>query len=184
MSVITTCYGNIDSEIMSRLSKVKLLAFDVDGTITDGGIYLDNTNLELKKFYTKDGYGLHNLNKSGVICAAITGRNAPLMERRMHELKLTYLIQGEWDKKTALTKLCSKLNIDIKNSACIGDDLNDLSMFNIAGITACPKDAHPYMKKISDIVLDYEGGHGAIRQFCDLIMMSQNNLNYDGGPLA
>ena len=114
MSVITTCYGNIDSEIMSRLSKVKLLAFDVDGTITDGGVYLDNTNLELKKFYTKDGYGLHNLNKSGVICAAITGRNAPLMERRMQELKLNYLIQGEWDKKTALTKLCNKLNIDIK----------------------------------------------------------------------
>ena len=183
MSTITTCYGDIDTAIMARLAKIKLLAFDVDGTITEGGVYLDNTELEFKKFYTKDGYGLHYLNKSGVICAAITGRKARLMERRMAELKLNHLIQGEWDKETALTNLCKQLNIDLDEAACIGDDLNDLPMFKIAGVTACPHDAHPYMQKIATLVMDYDGGKGAVRQFCDLIMMAQGKLNYDGGPL-
>ncbi len=184
MSMIKTCYGNIDEQIMHKLASVKLLAFDVDGTITDGGIYLDNTDLEFKKFCTKDGYGLHHLNKSGVKCAAITGRKAHLMERRMKEIKLDLLIQDENDKKTALTDLCNKLGIDLANTVCIGDDLNDLPMFKIAGITACPKDAHPYIKKNANIVMNYDGGKGAVRQLCDLILMAQGKLGLDGGPLA
>ncbi len=183
MDKINTCYGFIDANIMKRLSKIKLLAFDVDGTITEGGVYLDNTGLEFKKFYTKDGYGLHHLNKSGVYCAAITGRKAELTSRRMQEIGIELLIQGEWDKKTALTKLCNKLSIDLENTVTIGDDLNDLSMFKIAGVTACPADAHPYILKISDLIMTKKGGFGAVRELCDLIMMAQGKLNLDGGPI-
>ena len=100
MSTITTCYGDIDTAIMARLAKIKLLAFDVDGTITEGGVYLDNTELEFKKFYTKDGYGLHHLNKSGVICAAITGRKARSYGAPYGRIEaFNHLIQGEWTKK-------------------------------------------------------------------------------------
>ena len=110
MLKVNTCYGRVDSELLSRLSSIKLLAFDVDGTITDGGIYYDNKDIELKKFNVKDGFGIVALHKEGIECAVITGRSAPLTERRMADLHVSHVIQGEMNKGIALTKLCEKLN--------------------------------------------------------------------------
>ena len=109
MLKVNTCYGRVDSELLSRLSSIKLLAFDVDGTITDGGIYYDNKDIELKKFNVKDGFGIVALHKEGIECAVITGRSASLTERRMADLHVDHVIQGEMNKGVALTKLCEKL---------------------------------------------------------------------------
>ena len=182
MPAISTCYGAYAPELFDRLSRIRFLAFDIDGTITEGGVYLGNGDQELKKFYTKDGLGMSQIIGSGVILAAITGRCAELTARRMAELKVPHVLQGEWDKKRALTELCRSLGIPLERSACIGDDLNDLPMFEAAGFSACPADAHPYMLKIADLALSFRGGQGAMRQLCDLIMMAQGSLNLDGGP--
>ena len=167
MLKVNTCYGRVDSELLSRLSSIKLLAFDVDGTITDGGIYYDNKDIELKKFNVKDGFGIVALHKEGIECAVITGRSAHLTERRMEDLHVSHVIQGEMNKGIALTKLCEKLNISTDEVVCIGDD--------------CPKDAHPFIKKIADYITVTEGGKGAVRELCDLILISKGVLNADGG---
>ena len=181
MLKVNTCYGRVDSELLSRLSSIKLLAFDVDGTITDGGIYYDNKDIELKKFNVKDGFGIVALHKEGIECAVVTGRSAPLTERRMADLHVSHVIQGEMNKGIALTKLCEKLNISTDEVVCIGDDLNDMPMFRLAGVVVCPKDAHPFIKKIADYITVTEGGKGAVRELCDLILISKGVLNADGG---
>ena len=181
VTTVNTCYGKVDAEFLTRLSTIKLLAFDVDGTITDGGIIYDNENLELKRFNTKDGFGIHTLVKEGIECAVITGREANLTARRMQDLKVQHIIQGEKSKNTALTNLCEKLNISPDEAVCIGDDLNDMPMFRIAGLSACPHDAHPFIKKNVDYITTCDAGHGAVRELCDLILMSKGILNPDGG---
>ncbi len=178
---VNTCYGRIDAELLSVLSNIKLLAFDVDGTITDGGIYYDNKDLELKKFNTKDGFGIAALGKEGITCAVITGRTSELVNRRMKDLHVTEIIQGERSKGEALTKLCEKLNITADEAVCIGDDLNDMPMFRVAGVSVCPNDAHPFIKKHSDYITTCTAGHGAIRELCDLILIAKGILNPDGG---
>lgn len=179
---VKTCYGKIDPEIFEALSKIKLIAFDVDGTLTDGGIYLDPGHGEYKKFNPKDGLGISKSLKEGIIVAVITGRNSPLTERRIKELKITELIQGEWDKATALENLLDKYKLDPCECAVMGDDLNDLGLFETAGFSACPSDAHPYMQSIASLVLHREGGRGAARELCDLILMAQHKIPLAGGP--
>lgn len=181
MSKIQTCYGKIHPAVFARLSKIKLLVLDVDGTLTDGGIYLDNSGLEFKRFNTKDGYGIVALQKSGVKCAVITGRNSELVRRRCaDELKMEYVIQGHADKGPELTKLRDSLELAVFEVAALGDDMNDLPLFRNAGFSACPADAASFIRSTADLVLRSRGGHGAARELCDLIMMAHGSLNPDG----
>ncbi len=179
---IKTCYGKFEPAIFEALSKIKLIVFDVDGTLTDGGIYLDPWQGEYKKFNPKDGLGISKSLKEGIIIAVITGRNSPLTQRRIRELKIEELIQGEWDKATALENLLKKYKLDPYECAVLGDDMNDLGLFETAGFSACPSDAHPYMQSIATLVLHREGGRGAARELCDLILMAQKKMPLAGGP--
>lgn len=182
MKQIDTCYGPINTEIFDRLKNIELIIFDVDGTLTDAGVYLNATDGEYKKFNTKDGLGIMNMLKTGLKAAVITGRNSPLTVRRMKEVHIDYILQGQVDKGPALDKLCEDFNLTPDKIAVIGDDLNDLPLFNKVGFSACPQDAHPYMKKIASIVLHRDGGRGAGRELCDLLMMAHGFINTDGGP--
>ena len=179
---ILTCWGPRSTALLERLKPIKLVVFDVDGTLTDGGVYLDNHEVELKKFSTRDGQGITLLQRYGVQCAIITGRNAPVVTRRMQELQVKLVLQGVSDKSLALQEIKTKLKLTSANVCAMGDDLNDLPMFSQAGFTACPYDAHPYIKQISDLVLDLKGGHGAARELCDLILMAQGQLTFTGRP--
>lgn len=179
--MIDTCYGLVHEDVFKRLKNIKLLMLDVDGTLTDGGIYLNNDTGEYKRFYTKDGLGLTQLqSNSDCVCAVITGRESLLVERRCKETNIQYVIQGQRDKAPAVLSLLKKLNIEKQQSAAIGDDHNDLPMFRESGFTACPKDATPYISKICDITLHRDGGRGAVRELCDLILMAKNVMNTDG----
>lgn len=181
MPKIQTCYGKIHSAIFARLSRIRLLVMDVDGTLTDGGIYLDNSAVELKRFYCRDGYGITSLQKSGITCAIITGRTSELVRRRfVDELGMEYVIQGHADKGPQITRLRESLELATEEVAALGDDLNDLPLFRNAGFSACPADAYPFIKNTVDLVLHSRGGRGAARECCDLIMMAHGILNPDG----
>lgn len=177
-----TCYGPVPEVIFERLSKIRLIAFDVDGTLTDGGIYLDPTVGEYKKFNPKDGLGMAHAVKVGLKMAIITGRNSPLTVRRMGELGINLILQGQSDKEQALNSLLTQEGVSREEAAVLGDDLNDVPLFKAAGFKVCPHDAHPYMRQIADLVLSRDGGRGAARELIDLILMSQKRLPLCGGP--
>lgn len=180
--MIDTCYGLIPEEIFERLSKIKLLMLDVDGTLTDGGVYLNNTDGEYKKFFTKDGLGLTTIQRIGdCACAVITGRQSVLVQRRCNECNIKHVVQGVRDKAPAVLELTAALKLQKCETAAIGDDHNDLPMFREAGFTACPADAHPYIKKVADLTMHRDGGRGAVRELCDLIMMAKGVMTRDGG---
>lgn len=180
--MIDTCYGLVSQTVFDRLKNIKLLMLDVDGTLTDGGIYLNNEQGEYKRFYTKDGLGLTQLQShSDCVCAVITGRQSHLVERRCEETHIQHVIQGQRDKSPAVIELLKKLGLSKEQSAAIGDDHNDLPMFKEAGFTACPMDATPYIQKICDITLHRNGGFGAVRELCDLILMAKGIMRTDGG---
>lgn len=177
-----TCYGPIPKSIFERLAKIKLICLDVDGTLTDGGIYLDPFEGEYKKFYSKDGLGIAQSLKLGLKIAIITGRESKLTKRRMDELGVTIVMQGQKDKRVSVETLMKELNLAQDEIAVLGDDLNDVPLFEASGFAACPADAHPYMFKIADFTLHYDGGRGAARELLDLILMSQGKLPLCGGP--
>jgi 3-deoxy-D-manno-octulosonate 8-phosphate phosphatase (KDO 8-P phosphatase) len=176
-----TIYGPIAPSMFERLAKIRLLMLDVDGTLTDGGVYLDNGEGEFKKFYTKDGLGIVQLQRTtDCTCAVITGRKAHLTERRCAETHITHVIQGQGLKDKAAAELQKQLGISVDESAAIGDDLNDLPMFSRAGLSACPSDAHPYILRVADLPMHMPGGHGAVREICDLIMMAKGAMDMSG----
>ena len=149
---------------------VKLLVMDVDGTLTDGKIYMGPTGEICKTFDVKDGYAIANiLPEIGIKPAIITGRQSPIAQRRAEELKIEYIYQGVSDKASKLQWLAACLNIHLRNLAYMGDDCNDLSCMRLVrlsgGVTACPADAANAVKKICTYICSSPGGRGAVREF-------------------
>lgn len=151
--------------------RIKLLIMDVDGTLTDGGIYIGNSGEVMKKFSAKDGYGIHVLCKEyQIIPVIMTGRDSRIVENRCKELEIEYIFQNCKDKKIALDKLCRDLNISHNQVAYIGDDLNDLEIMKCVGVCGCPADAVEKVKEVSDFVSSHNGGDGAVREFVEYLI--------------
>lgn len=176
-----TFYGPVAADTAEKLKHIRLVVFDVDGTITDGRIILDNGQSELKHFSCKDGMGFSLLHKAGIRTAIITGRDSPLTARRAAELKVDYVIQGQADKEEAVTGLIKDLDLTEKNVAVLGDDINDIPLFEHAAVSAAPADGYMYMRKKATIVLSASGGAGAARELADLILMAQEKISPDDG---
>ena len=149
--------------------KRKLLVMDVDGTLTDGRIYMGPTGEVMKAFDVKDGYGIVHLREYGIEPVIITGRESDIVRRRAEELHITELYQGVTDKLAKLREVAEKFGAAPDEIAYIGDDLNDLPCICFAGIAAAPADAVEQVKKEVDHVCRQNGGHGAVREFLDLI---------------
>lgn len=179
-SDLHTFYQDIPAEIVAKLQKIKLVVFDVDGTLTDGHIVLDDTSREYKFFDSKDGMGVSLLQKAGLKVALLTGRYSYLTTRRAQELQIKYVIQGERDKEDALLKLLNELQVQPEELAVMGDDINDLPMFKHAAVSAAPADGYNYMRTIATIKLTRNGGRGAAREFADLILMAQGLVTPEG----
>ena len=162
-SDLHTFYQDIPAEIVAKLQKIKLVVFDVDGTLTDGHIVLDDTSREYKFFDSKDGMGVSLLQKAGLKVALLTGRYSYLTTRRAQELQIKYVIQGERDKEDALLNLLHELQVQPEELAVMGDDINDLPMFKHAAVSAAPADGYHYMRTIATIKLTRNGGRGAAR---------------------
>lgn len=160
---------NIDKNICT----VRLLVMDVDGTLTDGQIYISESAELFKAFHVRDGYAIkHMLPEVGIIPAIVTGRGSDIVAYRANELGIQYVYQGISDKATALLELKRQLNLQWKEIAFIGDDLNDLPAMELVGCTACPADAVPEVQMICDYVCKTPGGHGAVREFIEWIKRS------------
>lgn len=155
--------------------RIKCLVMDVDGTLTDGKIYMGANGEMLKAFDIKDGYGIHDiLLPNGIIPIIITGRCSEIVERRCKELGISEIHQGVKNKKERLLAYCKEQNITLKECAYIGDDLNDLPCMRLIrekqGIVGCPADAIKEVQGIADFQSQYNGGHGAVREFIEWIM--------------
>lgn len=154
---------------------IKLLVLDVDGCLTEGKIIYSSDLVESKNFNVKDGFGIKNCIKIGLKVAIITGRDSKIVEYRAKELGIEYLFQGVKDKLATLEELCKNLNIDIKEVAAIGDDLNDYRMLNAVGRSFTPNDGVKEIQNIVDVVLSKKGGDAVVREMID-ILIEENNL--------
>lgn len=152
---------------------IKLAAFDVDGVMTDGSITYDSSGNELKTFNSKDGHGLAELHKAGIITAIITGRTSEAVARRAKDVHITEVYQGVKDKAEILDELLKKYNLTPAEVAYMGDDIPDICVLEKVELAGCPKDAVQEVKDVANFESEKNGGCGAVREFCDCIL----NLN-------
>ena len=158
-------------EINDNRKEIKLVLSDVDGVLTDAGMYYSESGDEQKKFSTYDGLGFRMLQEAGIKVGILTSENTNLNQRRADKLKLDYVFQGASNKLEIVKNLCSELKFDLQNVAYIGDDINDLELLREVGLAACPANARNEIKSISSIYqLTTKGGDGALREFVDLII--------------
>jgi 3-deoxy-D-manno-octulosonate 8-phosphate phosphatase (KDO 8-P phosphatase) len=157
--------------VESDICTIKMLVMDVDGTLTDGKIYMGQDGEILKVFNVKDGYAIHEiLPKYNIIPVIITGRTSRIVENRAKEIGITHIYQGIEDKTGLLRKLVQEINISMSDVAYIGDDINDLECMKICGLKGCPADAVPEIKTIADFISKKNGGEGAVREFVEKIV--------------
>ena len=146
---------------------VKLFVMDVDGTLTDGKIYMGTSGEMMKAFDVKDGYGIVRLRKQGIMPVIITGRTSEIIVRRAQELGIKELYQGVSDKLACVQAVAAKYGASPDEIAYIGDDLNDVDCLRYCSVTACPGDAANEIKPVVSYVCDSKGGRGAVREFID-----------------
>ncbi len=150
---------------------IKLFVMDVDGTMTDGSIYIGATGELMKAFDVKDGYAIyHMLPAQNIIPVIITGRSSDIVATRAKELKITELYQGVSDKLAVLASVAAKYDAAPDQIAYIGDDLNDLDAMSYCGFTACPADAVETVRKTAKFVCKSNGGRGAVREFVEYLL--------------
>ena len=169
----------ISDDTRARASRLKLMAFDVDGVFTDNSLYYTDEGVEIKVFNARDGYGTHMLRQAGVQVAVITGRRARCVELRMENLGIKLLHQGVHYKLACMQKMLGELGLDIAEAGYMGDDLLDLELMQACGFSAAPADAHELVLRHARLISDKPGGRGAIRQVCEFILKSQGKLDED-----
>lgn len=152
---------------MNDWKKIKYLVIDVDGTMTDAGIYYDENGNELKKFCTKDAAGFFAAKKAGIQIMVLTGRECAATTRRMMEMKVDYLVQNCKDKVTYLAKFMEEQQIAKEDLGYLGDDINDLSAMSLSSFVGCPEDSCVEVKERADYVSTVRGGHGAVRDIIE-----------------
>ncbi len=151
--------------------KIKVLIMDVDGTLTDGKLYIGAEGEMFKAFSSKDGHGINVLlRQAGIIPVIITGRKSAIVERRCQEIRIDHVYQGIEDKKAKLEELVQVLNVKKEEIAYIGDDINDLECMKECALIGCPSDSVMLIKEIADYICERKGGDGAVREFIDYIL--------------
>ncbi|MDR5736777.1 MULTISPECIES: HAD family hydrolase [unclassified Caballeronia] len=165
------------SPAVERASRIRLMAFDIDGVFTDGSLYFTATGDTMKSFNSLDGYGLKQLERIGVQTAIITGRQSGIVAARAKELGITHLYQGVEDKTVALEELLAKTGISATDAGYMGDDWPDLAVMGRCGFAAAPANAHPEVVQRVHFVATLRGGHGAVREVCDAILRAQGRYD-------
>ena len=164
------------SDVSTKAADIKLVIFDVDGVLTNGGLFFGDSGEEYKMFNSKDGHGMKMLQDSGVHIAIITGRSSNVVTQRMINLGVEHVFQGVSDKNIAYQELKAQLGIDDNNIAYMGDDVIDLPVMTKVGLPMAVADAHPVVIENADWTSQYKGGHGAAREACEMIMQAQGTL--------
>ena len=148
----------------------KLILTDIDGVWTDGGMYYDDTNIEIKKFHTYDSAGVLFAHALGIPVGILTGEDTNIVRRRATKLNIDYVFLGVKDKVAIATSLCEKLNIKLADVAYIGDDINDIPLLRLVGWAGVPSSAPKYIRELASIKLSQRGGDGVFREFVEKII--------------
>jgi 3-deoxy-D-manno-octulosonate 8-phosphate phosphatase (KDO 8-P phosphatase) len=151
---------------------MKAAIFDVDGVLTDGSLYISEHGETVKAFHALDGHGLKLLKQGGILPLVITGRDSPAVRRRVADLGLQHAVYGVHDKAAAAETLLAALGLGWLEVAAIGDDWPDLPLLTRAAFACAPANAHAEVKAVAHHVTTATGGHGAAREFCDLLLMA------------
>ena len=163
--------------LQSRAKLIRLMAFDVDGVMTDGGLYLSDSGEEFKRFNALDGHGLKMLHASGVEIAIITGRTSRCVAARAQNLGIQHVFQGAENKLDAMVGLLDKLKLSRDAAAYMGDDVVDLMVMRHVGLSISVPDSPPLVHEHSGYVTRCRGGYGAVREACELVMTAQGTLD-------
>lgn len=165
----------VSEKIADKAVKIELLLTDCDGVLTDGGVYYSAQGEEMKRFSLRDGMGVERLRKlAGVDTGIITGENSPIVLQRVEKLKIKVYHPGANNKLEVLKDILHLKKLRAEQVAYIGDDSNDLEIIEKVGLSACPADAMPFVQKVVDIVVENKGGHGAFRDFAEIIINAKN----------
>ncbi len=164
-------------DIYKRAADIRLVIFDVDGVLTDGRLYFGAQGDEYKTFHVRDGLGMNMLQASGVAIGIITARKSKAVALRMQGLGVEYVYQGQQNKLPAFEDLLKRAELDSPQVAYVGDDVIDLPIMRRVGMAVAVADAHPYVKQNSHWQTSHNGGCGAVREVCELIMKAQGTLD-------
>ncbi len=171
----------IDPELLLKAQSVRVVFFDVDGVLTDGGLYFSEAGETLKRFHTLDGHGIKLLQRAGITPAVVSGRDSLALRARLGALGVTHTRFGTEDKRPAAEAILSELGLGWDDAAAIGDDWPDLPMLRRAAFSVCPPGAHPEVMAVCDHVTQRHSGNGAVRELCDLLLVARGAY---GGLLA
>ncbi len=163
---------NFPPELLLAAQGVKVAFFDVDGVLTDGGVYLSDEGESLKRFHILDGFGLKLLQRAGITPAVITGRDSGPLRGRLQALGVTHVHYGIEDKRPAAQDTLRELGLDWRQAAAIGDDWPDLPVLARCALACAPANAHAEVKAAAHYVTRAAGGQGAAREFCDLLLVA------------
>lgn len=165
----------LPARLTARLARrIELLILDVDGVLTDGGLWFGPRGEQLKRFHVRDGHGIKLLMAAGVQVAVISGRRSAAVKARCRELGITRLVQGIGDKNRALNDLLKKLSLLESQVACVGDDTPDIPLFVRAGFAVAVRDAHPLALRAAHCRTSLPGGQGAVREVCDWLLAARS----------
>lgn len=192
MNQVLTPAFEVNSQVLSLAAKVKLLLFDVDGVLTDGRLVIGDDGQEYKAFNSHDGHGIKMLQRHGVAVGIITGRTSDVVRHRVKDLAIKHLHQGCRKKLPAYRKVIAKLKLAPEQTAYVGDDVVDLPIMLQVGFAIAVQNAHPLAKQHAHWVTPSNGGYGAAREACEMILYAQGTyssemqryLTGDGGPAS
>ncbi|MFN0158449.1 MAG: KdsC family phosphatase [Bacteroidota bacterium] len=156
--------------LLNSARKLKMLIFDVDGVMTDGGIYYSASGAELKRFNAQDGYGLTQARQAGLKIGLISGRTSEAVVERGRDIHADEVLQGIGDKLAAATEVAQRQGVTLREMSFMGDDLFDLPLLKAVGLSAAPANARPEVRKRVHFLTKATGGEGAVREFIDLVL--------------
>lgn len=163
-------------DVRQRASAIRLIAFDIDGVMTDGGLTYNDAGVEAKTFNVQDGLGIKFAQRAGIEVAIVTGRTSGVVAARARDLGVEHLFQGVADKGEVLQQLLARLGLEAKEAAFMGDDLIDLPAMRRVGFAIAPANARPVVKENAHYTTVAAGGHGAVREAIEFILESQDKF--------
>ena len=169
----TAAGHGLPTDLLERARRVRLVGFDVDGTLTDGRLCFDDAGRESKAFHVQDGLGLRLLEDAGIAVAIVTARESEAAKARARDLRLRHVFTAVKDKRACLGDLAASLGFGLEACAFFGDDLPDLGLFAAVALAGAPADGHAWVRERAHWVSSAGGGRGAAREFCDLILTAQ-----------
>ena len=166
---------NFEPELLLRAQPVRVVFFDIDGVLTDGGLYITEAGETLKRFHSLDGHGIKLLQRAGITPAVVTGRDSPALRTRLQALGVQHVCYGTEDKAPAAAGILNGLGLDWSQAAAMGDDWPDLPVMRRSAFACAPANAQAEVRHAAHFVTQARGGDGAARELCDLLLVASGH---------